>query len=159
VQFRVEDKKLDTATTLTTRLIEGQFPTYERVVPQFHDKRITVQRDWLLSALRRASILAREGAGANRVVLRTERGDYGDRLIITAQSSGHGDALEEVDIARDAEEADVEIAFNVKYLLDVLSILDGEGLHLDLTESLRPGVVRPTETNDYFCVLMPMQVA
>jgi DNA polymerase-3 subunit beta len=75
VQFRVEDKKLDTATTLTTRLIEGQFPTYERVVPQFHDKRITVQRDWLLSALRRASILAREGAGANRVVLRTERGE------------------------------------------------------------------------------------
>jgi DNA polymerase-3 subunit beta len=159
VQFQVEDAALGTSTRLTTRLIEGQFPSYERVVPKYHDKRVTVQRDWLLSALRRAAIVAREQTGANRVVLRTEKGEYGDVLTITAQSSGTGDAYEVIDIARAADEPDIEIAFNVKYLVEVLGILDGEGLYLDLTESLRPGVVRPTETNNYFCVLMPMQVA
>jgi DNA polymerase-3 subunit beta len=50
------------------------------------------------------------------------------------------------------------IPFNAKYLIDVLSVLDSRGLYLEMTESPRPGVVRPTEDENYFCVLMPMQV-
>lgn len=157
IQFRVDDEKTGSGTTLVTRLIEGQFPSYERVVPQSHDKRLTIERESLLSALRRAAIVAREGS-ANRVILRTNRDDDSDRLTITAQSGNLGDALEEIEIAREADEEEVEIAFNAKYLIDVLNVLDGAGLYLELTESLRPGVVRPTETSDYFCVLMPMQV-
>ena len=49
-------------------------------------------------------------------------------------------------------------AFNAKYLADVLNVLDTEGLHIELTEPLRPGVIRPTDDADYLCVLMPMQV-
>jgi DNA polymerase-3 subunit beta len=159
IQFRVDDEKTGAGTTLITRLIEGQFPSYERVVPASCDKRLTIEREALLSAVRRAAIVAREGS-ANRVILRTGRGDNGDddHLTITAQSGNLGDALEEIEIARDADEPEVEIAFNAKYLIDVLSVLDGDGLYLELTESLRPGVVRPTESSDYFCVLMPMQV-
>jgi len=157
IQFRVDDEKTGAGTTLITRLIEGQFPSYERVVPASHDKRLTIEREALLSAVRRAAIVAREGS-ANRVILRTSRDGDGDRLTLTAQSGNLGDALEEIEILRDAEEPDVEIAFNAKYLIDVLSVLEGEGLYLELTESLRPGVVRPTESSDYFCVLMPMQV-
>ena len=58
----------------------------------------------------------------------------------------------------------MEIAFNAKYLLDVLSVLDEEGCYLEMTESLKPGVVRPVpaeaanEANSYLCVLMPMQI-
>jgi len=158
IQFRVDDEKTGAGTTLITRLIEGQFPSYERVVPQSYDKRLTIERDALLSAVRRAAIVAREGS-ANRVILRTVHDDGdGDRLVITAQSGNLGDALEEIEIARADDEPEVEIAFNAKYLIDVLSVLDGAGLYLELTESLRPGVVRPTESGDYFCVLMPMQV-
>ena len=157
VQFRVEDEKTGAGTTLITRLIDGQFPSYERVVPQSHDKKLTIERDALHSALRRAAIVAREGS-ANRVILRTVTDGESDKLTITAQSGNIGDAFEEIEIARDSSEAPVEIAFNAKYLIDVLNVLDSPGLHLELTESLRPGVVRPSETDGYFCVLMPMQV-
>lgn len=81
----------------------------------------------------------------------------GDKLTITAQSGNLGDAFEEIEVARNQDEAPVEIAFNAKYLIDVLSVLDSPGLALELTESLRPGVVRPSESDDYFCVLMPVQ--
>ncbi len=157
VQFRVEDEKNGSGTTLITRLIDGQFPSYERVVPQSHDKTVNIQRDDLLSALKRASIVAREGS-ANRVILRSAGDGAGDKLTITAQSGNLGDAFEEIEVARNEDEAPVEIAFNAKYLIDVLSVLDSPGLALELTESLRPGVVRPSESDDYFCVLMPMQV-
>ena len=61
-------------------------------------------------------------------------------------------------MARTGEDGPVEIAFNAKYLSDVLNVLDTEGLNIELTEPLRPGVIRPTEDADYLCVLMPMQV-
>ena len=79
-----------------------------------------------------------------------------------------GNAHEEVEISREGE--DVEIAFNAKYLLDVLNTLDSEEVHLEMTESLKPGVLRPVVKvtseaqagealmSDYLCVLMPMQI-
>ena len=60
--------------------------------------------------------------------------------------------------AREGDDSPVEIAFNAKYLSDVLNVLDSEGLHIELTEPLRPGLIRPTDDADYLCVLMPMQV-
>jgi DNA polymerase-3 subunit beta len=159
VQFRVEDEKTGAGTTLISRLIDGQFPNYERVIPASHDRKITLERETFLSALKRAAIFAREQSSANRVVLRTVDDAEGvERLQITAVSDNLGNAFEEVEIAREGSTAPVEIAFNVKYLIDVLNVLDSDGLHLELTEPLRPGVVRPTEESDYYCVLMPMQV-
>lgn len=143
-------------------LIEGQFPNYQRVVPTEHQKRLTVPTFPLLQAVRRASIVARENA--NRVILRTED----DKLILTAESAMVGNAYEELEVVREGE--DVEIAFNAKYLLDVLSVLEEDGLHMELSEPLKPGVIRPipgaaddgekvTEVQpDYLCVLMPMQI-
>ncbi len=158
VLFEVTDAKTGASTTLISRLIDGTFPSYERVIPQSFDSKLTIERDALLSAIRRASIVARESQ--NRVVLRTSEGEQsgGERLNITASSGNLGNAFEEVEIVREGSETPLEIAFNAKYLLDVLATLDGEGLHLELTEPLRPGVVRPADNTDYFCVLMPMQV-
>jgi DNA polymerase III subunit beta len=157
VQFEIGDAKTGASTKLISRLIEGTFPSYERVVPQSYDRRLSIERDPLLSALRRAAIVAREGS-ANRVVLRSGEGPESDHLVLTAVSGNLGNAYEEVEIARDGNTEPVEIAFNAKYLIDVLNVLEGEGLHLELTEPLRPGVVRPSEDSSYFCVLMPMQV-
>jgi DNA polymerase III subunit beta len=159
IQFRTDDEKTGSGTTLISRLIEGQFPNYERVVPQNFDSQITVERELFAAALKRASIFAREQGSANRVVIRsTEDADGTDRLLISAISDTLGTALEEVEIARGGATDPVEIAFNVKYLMDVLNAIEADGVHLELTAPLRPGVVRPTEGSDYFCVLMPMQV-
>ena len=155
---------------IVSRLIEGQFPNYQRVIPAAFQKKLTVQTTPLLRAVRRASIVARENA--QRVILRTED----DKLILRAESQMVGNAYEEVEATREGD--DVEIAFNAKYLLDVLSVLDPDSsLNLELTESLKPGVVRPipmapkSEAKegedavpaaplepDYLCVLMPMQI-
>ena len=163
IQFQIEnnggkgDDKSDgqgSKTTLISRLIDGQFPNYERVIPAQATKTLTVERAPLAAAVKRASIVARDSA--SRVVLRTT--EDGDKLTITAESGSVGNAYEEVEVAREGDDSPVEIAFNAKYLADVLNVLDTEGLHIELTEPLRPGVIRPTDDADYLCVLMPMQV-
>ena len=152
----------ETKIQIISRLIEGQFPNYQRVIPAAHQKKLTVDVDALLRAVRRASIVARENA--HRIVFRTVE----DKLVLTAESQMVGNAREEVEVEREGE--DVEIAFNAKYLLDVLNVLDSEKLQLELTEPLKPGVVRPVSLLDtvdngdaaigegYLCVLMPMQI-
>lgn len=146
---------------IVSRLIEGQFPNYQRVIPAGHQKRLTIPVESLRRAVRRASIVASENA--NRVVFRTEE----EKLVLTAESRAVGNAYEEIEVLREGD--DVEIAFNAKYLLDVLNVLEEDGLHLELSEPLKPGVIRPipNRTNeeqvelpesDYLCVLMPMQI-
>ena len=176
VQFVLPGEK---QVQIVSRLIEGQFPNYQRVIPATYQKKLTVQASPLLRAVRRASIVARENA--QRVILRSED----DKLVLTAESQMVGNAYEEVEATRQGD--DVEIAFNAKYLLDVLAVLDPESmLTLELTEPLKPGVLRPvpvapkpadkegqSEDNkdataeadpaaplepDYLCVLMPMQI-
>ncbi len=147
---------------LISRLIEGQFPNYARVIPASHDKKITIPVEPLLRAARRAAIVARDNS--HRIVIRTES----ERLVMTAESRTVGNAHEEIEVISEGES--IAIAFNSKYLLDVLSVLDCEGLDLELTEPLKPGVVRPIPNrtsespedavadSDYLCVLMPMQI-
>ena len=159
---------------IVSRLIEGQFPNYQRVIPAGFQKKLTVQTMPLLRAVRRASIVARENA--QRVILRTDD----DKLVLTAESQMVGNAYEEIEATRTGD--DVEIAFNAKYLLDVLAVLDPDSsLNLELTEPLKPGVLRPIPMPakisekeegkegeepvpgpilepDYLCVLMPMQI-
>jgi DNA polymerase-3 subunit beta len=75
---------------------------------------------------------------------------------VTAQSGDFGRAYEELEVVREGD--DIEIVFNARYLLDVLGVLEGDGLYLELTESLAPAVVRPIEDGDYLMVIMPMQL-
>ena len=139
-------------TTMVTRLIEGQFPNYERVIPTTHDRKLTLETGEFLRAVRRAAIVARDNA--NRVVLETE----GAQLVLSAESGTVGSAREEVEVAREGD--DIQIAFNARYLQDVLNVMETEGVVLELTEPLRPGILRPIgdRAADYLCVLMPMQV-
>ena len=147
---------------IVSRLIEGQYPNYQRVIPQEFDKKIKIPTADLLQAVRRASIVARENA--HRVVMRSNNGN----LEITAESRLVGKAFEEIEIEQTGEM--VEIAFNCKYLMDVVSQIDTDFVTLEMTESLKPGVMRPVphvrteaeavlqEEADYLCVLMPMQI-
>ncbi|WP_309694059.1 DNA polymerase III subunit beta [Armatimonas sp.] len=139
-------------TTLITRLIEGQFPNYERVIPSGHDRKLTLETAEFQKAVKRVAIVARENA--NRIVLETE----GAQLAMSAESGTIGSARDEIEVAREGD--DIQIAFNAKYLGDVLAAIETEGVVLELTEPLRPGILRPIGDNaaDYLCVLMPMQV-
>ena len=139
-------------TTLITRLIEGQFPNYERVIPGGHERKLTLETAEFQKAVKRVAIVARENA--NRIVLETE----GAQLAMSAEAGTVGSARDEIEVAREGD--DIQIAFNAKYLGDVLAAIETEGVVLELTEPLRPGILRPIGDNaaDYLCVLMPMQV-
>jgi DNA polymerase III subunit beta len=138
--------------TMVTRLLEGQFPNYERVIPTGHERKLTLERDEFIRAVKRAAIVARDNS--HRVVLETQ----GAQLVLTAESDKVGSARDEIEVAREGD--DIQIAFNANYLGDVLNVVETEGVVLELTEPLRPGILRPIGDNatDYLCVLMPMQV-
>jgi DNA polymerase-3 subunit beta len=148
--------------TLIAQLIQGQFPNYQRVIPTSSTRKLTLQTEAMQLSLRRAALVAKDDA--NRIVLKT----LDDELAIKAKSAQVGEANEIVDVIREGD--DVEVAFNVRYMLDVLANLDSEGFYLELSDYLRPGVIRPVisrtaenanaeDVNDeYLCVLMPMQI-
>lgn len=137
--------------TLVSRLIDGQFPKYERVIPASCSRRLTVQRDELLSALRRARIVARDATARDRVVFQAS----GESLLLSAEGEG-GRAHEEIEVIREGDE--ISIAFNATYLLEVLGVLECQGIFLEMSEPLSPAVVRPVDGDDYLMVVMPMQV-
>ncbi|HEY3299087.1 MAG TPA: DNA polymerase III subunit beta [Armatimonadota bacterium] len=143
-------KFLVNGVTIVSRLIEGQFPNYERVIPAEYQKKLTVPTDEFLSKVRRASIVARENA--NRVMLRTED----DRLTLTAQSGDVGKAYEELEVVKEGD--DLEIAFNAKYLTEFLSVVGTEGIFLEHAGGASAGLMKPIGKEDYLYVLMPMQI-
>ncbi len=140
------------AITVASRLIEGEFPNYAKVVPDEEglDKCITVSTEDLENALRRALIVAREDA--NRVVFRTGDGN----LQITADSPDVGHVEEDVPAKLEGEP--IETAFNAGYVLDMLEAAGSEEVSLALSRPLEPGVLRPADRDDYLCVVMPMQI-
>jgi len=156
-RFEIRKGKPDAVTpsatiTMVTRLIEGQFPNYERVLPTRYERRLILETSEFAKAVKRVAIVARENA--NRIVLSTE----GAQLILSAEAGSLGSVRDEVEVAR--EGGDIQISFNSRHLNDLLNVLETEGVALELTEPLRPGVVRliGDKAPDYLCVLMPMQL-
>jgi len=135
---------------LISRLIEGQFPNYERVIPSEVERKIVVNREDLFGAIKRAAIVAR--AEASKLVFRTQEGT----LTVTAESGEVGRAHEE--LAAQVEGEEIEIAFNAEYLGDVLGVIGSDSVQWSLTGPLSSGVIRGAEDPDYLYVVMPMQL-
>ncbi len=139
---------------LVSRLIEGQFPNYEPVIPTAHSSRAVIDREAFLAGARRASIFARDSANIVKVEV---GGDGTSEVSITAHAADVGDAA-------DALEASVEgqattIAFNARYLIDVLSNLGADEAALELSGPLAPGVIRGIGKDEYVHVIMPVRTA
>ena len=141
---------------IISRLIEGQFPNYEPVIPQSHNSRAVLDRDAFLAGARRASIFARDSANIVKLELTGEDGD-GSTMAITAHAADLGDNADSVD-AR-IEGAATSIAFNARYLIDVLTNLGTDQAALELSGPLAPGVIRGVGQDDYVHVIMPVRTA
>jgi DNA polymerase-3 subunit beta len=153
VRVRADDQQISFGVgpyTLVSRLIEGQFPNYERVIPTDVELSITLNREALLGAIRRAAIVAR--AEASKLVFRTQE----ETLTITAESGDVGRAHEELPAAVEGEA--IEIAFNAEYLNDVLGVIESEQVVWQLSGPLSSGVLKATDDPDYLYVVMPMQL-
>ena len=142
---------------LISQLIEGTFPDYKQIIPKGHATHLVIDTSELLKAVRIASFFAREAA--NIVRLRITPGDQGmgGKLTIMATSAELGDNVSEIEAAVDGEA--IEIAFNAKYMMDVLGVISAPQVAIETTSPSSPGVIRPVGDMDFIHVVMPMHIA
>ena len=136
---------------IVSRLIDGQFPNYQQVLPTSHSTKATVDRDELLKAVRLSALIASSAAN----VVRLRLGDEGSATINVAAAADVGEAQGEVEARIEGEP--VQIAFNARYLQEALQTLTQEQLTLEFSGPLSPGVLRPTDDEDYVHVIMPVR--
>jgi DNA polymerase-3 subunit beta len=159
VELTINPKKSQTVFRLrnaemVSQLIQGTFPNYEQLIPQAYSTRAVVKLSEFLMATRSASIFARDGSGIVRLQIMPKDGK--GKIAISARAEEVGDNLGEVDAVVEGEEA--KVAFNSKYLMDVLGVLTEEEVALEATTSSSPGVIRPVGKDNYIHVVMPMFV-
>lgn len=135
---------------LVSKLIDGKFPDYERVIPQNHNKVITISRTTLLQSLHRAAILTNEKFRGVRVVLAP------GSLKIISSNADQEEAQEELEIAYDAEALD--IGFNVTYLLDVLNNVSSEHVQIRLADANSSALITLPGNDSFKYVVMPMRI-
>ncbi|MDR5693778.1 MAG: DNA polymerase III subunit beta [Armatimonadota bacterium] len=135
---------------ILTRTIAGTFPNYEQIIPHEYKQRIRVATGDFLAAVRRASITARDSS--NVVQIHTVQ----NTMIVTSNTPEVGRAREEVEVESSGEP--IQVAFNARYLLDALTIISSEYVFFDLTGPLSPGVLRPTDFEDYLYILAPVRI-
>ncbi len=143
-------------TELVSQLVQGTFPQYAQLIPQSYNTRVVVDVAQFLRATKTASIFARDGSGIVRLVMTPGTKLTPGKLTISARSEELGDDVGEIDAIVEGEEA--KIAFNGKYLTDVLSVLHESQVALETTNPSSPGVVRPVGVDNYIHVVMPMFV-
>ncbi|HHL40476.1 MAG TPA: DNA polymerase III subunit beta [Deltaproteobacteria bacterium] len=132
------------------RLIDGDFPDYRQVIPRDNDKKAVAERSELLAALRRVSILSTDKIKGVRFNFSKQK------LTLSFASPDVGDATEELDIRYDDEE--LEAAFNARYFIDVLEVLDDEEVMLELKDNASPVKLLPVGRDDYTYIVMPMRL-
>ncbi|MDQ0503797.1 DNA polymerase III subunit beta [Xanthobacter agilis] len=138
------------AITLTSKLIDGTFPDYGRVIPQGNDKILNVDKDEFAAAVDRVSTVSSERGRAVKLAL----GD--GKLTLSVTNPDSGSATEELEVDYAAEP--LEIGFNSRYLLDITAQLEGDTAELKLADPGSPTLVRDSTKTDALYVLMPMRV-
>ena len=141
--------------TLIAQLIQGTFPNYEQLIPSGHATRTEVTVGEFMRETRIASIFARDGSGIVRLVASPGDGSTG-RLTVTARAEEVGNNEGVIDALVEGEEA--RIAFNSRYLIEVLGALDSDRVAIETSSPSSPGVLRPVPDDGYVHVVMPMFV-
>ena len=140
----------DTTVRFTTKLIDGKFPDYRRVIPRGGDKHVIIAHDVFKQSLQRVAILSNEKL----------RGVFlnfnADSLQLRANNPEQDEAIE--DLAIQYADAPMEMSFNAQYLLEVLGVLDGEDVSMSMTEANQSVLVQDPAHTDQTYVVMPMRV-
>ncbi len=141
---------------ITASLVQGSFPSYEQLIPADHEVSIEVSVGALSETVRRAEGFARDSSNIVRFMAEQNNDDSGSSLRIRAQADESGTYEDEIDAV--IEGGSSNIAFNIAYIRDVLTVLDSESIRLEITSSGNPGVVRAVDDDRLTHVVMPMYV-
>jgi DNA polymerase-3 subunit beta len=135
---------------LTTRLIEGEFPPYQKLIPESYPNRLVVNREALLDAVRRVRLLVKDAITPVRVALRP------DGVECTVITQELGQATEDLDAKYEGSE--LVMGFNPNFLIDGLEAVGGEEIALETLDPMKPATVRSTDGGDYLYLLMPVRL-
>lgn len=138
---------------MVIRLIDGEFPDYEEVIPKNNDKNLIFQKETIYSSLRRVSTMASERAEGVKLSIQK------NMMELSSYHQDYGDAKEEVDIQY--EGPPMEIGFNARYLLEALQSFDAEEIRMELKDEGSPGIVRPhtpQTLSQQLHIIMPMRI-
>jgi DNA polymerase-3 subunit beta len=146
VIFRVDGSEL------VSRLIDGQFPNYQSVLPTSHSTRALLEREELLKAVRLSALIAQSAANVVRLGF---GGEDTPSTVSVAAAADIGDTEGQVDVELEGDP--VTIAFNARYLLEALQNMEADRLAVELSGPLSPGVLKPTDDPAYVHVIMPVR--
>lgn len=138
---------------MVIRLIDGEFPEYEQVIPKGNDKKLKMVREKMYESLKRVSTMANERVEGIKFSLKT------NALELSSYHQDFGDAKEEVEVVY--EGPPIEIGFNARYLMEALNVMDTGEVIMELKDDGSPGIIKPEPPNDLFhqlCIIMPMKI-
>jgi len=141
---------------LVSQLIEGNFPDYRQILPDSYVTQTVVDTGEFLRAIRRAHIFARDAANMVRLQIVGESEEGPAHMRIVAEAAELGDNVEEIGASVEGE--DIEIAFNARYLIDVLSVVGTAQTIIETTNSTSRGAIRPAGDVQFTHVIMPMHI-
>lgn len=134
---------------MSSKLIDGTFPDYERVIPKGNDKIVEIDPAIFTKAIDRVATISDGKSRAIKIQLN------GKSMVLSASSAEAGSAVEELEINGESE---MEIGFNAKYLLDITSQIEGEGCRIILADSASPTIIQDNSDSSALYVIMPLRV-
>jgi DNA polymerase III subunit beta len=150
VRFRATDFEL------VSRLIDGAFPDFRKIIPSSHTGRTLVSTRDLISTVKVASYFARDANNVVRLSASQGESDEPAQMVVAGKSPEVGDTQAQIEVTIEGEGA--QIAFNAKYLADALGAIDTAKVVIETTSPARPGVFHPAGDDSYTHVIMPMHV-
>jgi len=144
ILFSIDD------TQIISRLLDGEFINYRQIIPEEYKLRVKVNTKLLLDSIERASLLAKEGK-TNLIKM-----DIKDENLIITSNSQFGNVYEEVPIELEGDE--LQIAFNSKYFIDVLKVIDEQEIYLEFSSSVSPCIVKTIDDGNYTYLVLPVRL-
>ncbi len=141
---------------IVSQLIDGTFPDFTRIIPESHTTRTVVKTSELQNAVKASSVFARESMNTVRLQIAPANDLGGGKITITATSAESGDNVGDIDATVDGDS--IEIAFNARYLAEVLNVLKAAQVAIETTSASSPGVFKIVGRDDFIHVIMPMHV-
>ena len=160
LEFREKDKQVVFGvgdTVFSSRLLEGTFPDWEKIIPKTSSYKVTVDKEDLLRAVKLASIFARDNANIVKLIIDKEQ------VIIKAESSAAGRQETKIEVKTEGfdpepAEGPFEIAFNYKFFEDFINSVSGEEIVMQFSETDKPGVFLDPSSPDYLHLIMPVKI-
>lgn len=138
------------STMLRVSLVDAEYPDYRRVIPAEKGVAVKFEKDAILHALRRMSVVSSERYSG--VIIGLSEG----KMVLESTNPDVGEAKEEIEVAYHDQE--ISIGYNVKYLIDAIEVVDEGSVVFEMGAGMKPGVIKPVSNDDYMCIVMPLKV-